>query len=129
MTDKERLERERDWVRTRLNCTVDSAFKELVAVIESDIAAFNQLSGCDDCEVNHLEDRKVTFARGARVSCLLTDGRTIYVGHTFSNSHLSGVTFSTKWNEAEMRCELVIGGETISMYRASQRAIGPVLFP
>ena len=44
MTDKERLERERDWLAERFNCTVESVFKELVAVIESDIGSFNKLA-------------------------------------------------------------------------------------
>ena len=129
MTESERLERERDWVRARFNCTVDSVFKELVAVIESDISSFNKLSGQDDCEINHLEDRKVTFRRGKRVSSLSTDGRTIHVGYMFGNSRLSDLTIKPKWNEAQMRCDLLVEGETISTHRASQKVIGPVLFP
>ena len=128
MTEAERLERERNWVATRLNCTVDSVFQELVAVIKSDIASFNKLSGQDDCTTNHLEDRKVTFARANRVSSIFTDGSTIKAGLKYGNSCLSDFTITPKWNEAEMRCDLIIDGEKVSMHRASQKVIGDVLF-
>ena len=128
MTEAERLERERDWVATRFNCTVDSVFQELVAVIKSDIASFVRLSGQDDCATNHIEDRKVTFARTNRVSSISTDGKTIKAGLTYGASRSSGFTITPKWNEAEMRCDLIIDGEKVSMYRASQKVIGDVLF-
>lgn len=79
MTESERLERERKWVQARFNCTVDSVFETLVAVIKSDIQSFNELFGSDDCPVNDVDDRNVTFSRMKRVSSMSTDGKTIKV--------------------------------------------------
>ena len=128
MTDKERLERERDWVAERFNCTVESVFKEPVAVIESDIGSFNKLAGHDGCTANHIEDRKVTFKRTDRVSSISTDGIIIKVSLMHGHSRLSGFEIRPKWNDTEMYCDLFICDEKVSMHRASQKIVGDVLF-
>ena len=128
MTDKERLERERDWVAERFNCTVENVFKELVAVIESDIGSFNKLTGRDDCTANHVENKNVTFSRIDRVSSISTDGRIIKVRFMYGHSCLSGFEIRPKWNDTEMYCDLFIGDEKVSMHRASQKIVGDMLF-
>ena len=128
MTDKERLERERDWVAARFNCTVDSVFKELVAVIESDIGTFNKLTGHDECATNHIDDRRVTFSRTGRVASISTNGKTIRADFMHGQSQLSNLEIKLKWNDAGMHCDLFIDGKEVSTHRASQKIIGDVLF-
>ena len=128
MTDKERIERERDWVAARFNCTADSVFKELVAVIESDIGSFNKLSGNDDCTTNYIEDGNITFHRTDRVSAISTNGIIIKVHLMHGRSRLSDFEIKPKWNDTEMYCDLFIDSEKVSMHRASQKIIGHVLF-
>ncbi len=128
MTDKERLERERDWVEARFRCTVDTVFKTLIAVIESDIGSFSKLSGNNDCEIKHVDDRNVTFSRMARVSTVSTNGRDIRAKHEFNGCELFKIEIASKWNEADMQCDLFIEGQKVSMHRASQKIIGSVLF-
>ena len=129
MTEQERLERERDWVATRFRCTVDNLFEELVAVIESDIESFIKVSGRDDCKIVRDGDKEVSFKRYNRTVFVSTDGKMIRISPKHGDSWLSCFTINPKWNEDEMRCDLVIDGETISMHRASQKIIGRVLFP
>ena len=129
MTDDERIEREREWVKARYACTVDAAFKTLVAVIESDVQSFNRLSSNDDCEVKHVDYRTVTFSRGSRVTAVSISGQTIEVRPMRSNAILKVIHITPKWNEESMSCDLVIDGKAMSMHRASQRAIGDILFP
>ena len=129
MTEAERLERERNWVAARFNCTVDSVFQELVAVIKSDIASFNRLSNQDDCTTNVVEaNRKVTFSYANRVSSISTDGITISAGLRYGRSCLSDFTITPKWNEVEMRCDLIVDGKKMSMHLVSQKVIGEMLF-
>ncbi|MCY3671256.1 MAG: hypothetical protein OXH14_09270 [Alphaproteobacteria bacterium] len=128
MTEAERLERERNWVKTRFDCTTDAMFKTLVAVIKSDILSFNKLSGNDDCKWNDVDDQNVTFTRKERVSSISTNGRKIRVSIMFNGCNLSRFEIRTQWNDAEMRCDLFIEEELVSMHRASQKIIGDVLF-
>ena len=129
MTGSERLERERKWVQARFNCTVDSVFETLVAVIKSDIQSFNELSGSDDCSANDVDDRNVTFSRIKRVSSMSTDGKTIKVFVVHDGRRLSDFEIRPKWNEEDLNCDLFIGSKEVSMHCASQKVIGPVLFP
>ena len=129
MTDKERIAREREWVKARLECTVEAAFKTLVAVMESDVKSFNRLSENDDCKVVHVDFRTVTFSRGGRVVAVSPAGQAIEVKPFHHNVILEVISIEPKWNEETMSCDLVIDGETMSMRRASQRAIADVLFP
>ena len=128
MTDKERLDRERNWVETRLNCTVDNTFKELIAVIVSDIASFNRLSGQNDCKISREHEREVIFSRGSRAAGVSTDGSAINVMQMYGGSRLSDFKIKPKWSDDEMQYDLIIDGEKVSMHRASQRIIGDVLF-
>ena len=128
MTEAERLERERDWVKARFDCTVDAVFEELIAVIEFDIRTFNKRVGQREATINHVEDGKVTFSRKERVSSVLIKGKTIKVSITHRNSQLSSFDIRPEWNEDSMDCDLIIDGEKVSMHRASQKVIGDVLF-
>ena len=128
-TGKERLERERGWVKARFECTADSIFQTLIAVMDSDVASFNKLCDDDGCTVNRVSEREVTFARNQRVAAVLTDGVDIWAEVYFNRSRLSRIDIESKWNDAEMHCDLFIDKELVSMHRASQKIIGGVLFP
>ena len=129
MMDSETLERERDWVEARFRCTVDAVFKTLIAVIESDIGSFSKMSGSNDCEINHVDDRNVTFSRMGRVSTVSANGRAIMAKHEYNGFELFKIQIASKWNETDMHCDLFIEGQEESMHRASQKIVGDVLFP
>ncbi|MCY3703524.1 MAG: hypothetical protein OXG16_12685 [Rhodospirillales bacterium] len=129
MSDKERIARERDWVKARFECTVDSVFQELVSVVDSDVKSFNKLSGRNACEIKRVEDRKTTVALAERVAFVSTDGKVIRAGILHGRSSLSDFEIRAEWNEADLHCDLFIEGEKVSMHRASQKIIGSVLFP
>ncbi|MDE0254457.1 MAG: hypothetical protein OYG32_06645 [Rhodospirillaceae bacterium] len=128
-TEQERFKRESGWVKARFECTGDSIFQTLIAVMESDVASFNKLAGEAECTVNRNGGREVKFVRGQRVAAVVTDGSAIWA-EVYSNAHqMSRIDVESKWNDAKMTCDLFIEGEQVSMHRASQKIIGGVLFP
>ena len=129
MTDAERLEREREWIKTRFECTGDAIFRALVAVMGADVESFNKLSGADECSVNRISGREVTFARNDRAASVSTDGTAIWAQVTSNGHTFERIDIESKWNDAEMNCDLFIDSEPVSIYRASQKIIGSVLFP
>ena len=128
MTENERIERERKWVLERFNCTIESVFETLTAVIESDIASYNKLRGGEYCTVRKVDGKNVTFSYGNRVSSLTIDGALLRAEHICNSCHLFSLEIQSKWNEDAMNCDLFIDGEKVSMHRASQKIIGAVLF-
>ncbi|MYH35647.1 MAG: hypothetical protein F4027_16390 [Rhodospirillaceae bacterium] len=128
-TKKERFERESGWVKARFECTADSIFQALVFVMESDVASFNKLAGEEECTVNRVSEREVTFRRNHRVAAVLTDGVGMRAEVYFNQSQVMRIDIKSKWNDVEMNCDLFIDDEQVSMHRASQKIIGHVLFP
>ncbi len=128
MTDQERVDRERDWVSARFNCSTENVFKTLIAVIKSDVASFNKLSGSDDCRENRVDDLNWTFSRFGRVASVSTNGRAIRSVLEYNGCTLFRIEIESRWNEDDMNCDLFIDGEKLSMHRVSQKIIGEVLF-
>lgn len=134
MTEAERLERERDWVEARFTCTVEAAFKTLVAIIESDIEKYNELSGHRTYEADHIDEKSVIFrptngdiaTKSASLS--VANGRVMTASISINGTDLSKFQIKPEWNRREMHCDLYIGDEKVSMHRAGQKVIGDVLF-
>ena len=131
MIDKEVIQRESEWVKTRLNCTAEQVFDQLLTVIESDIRVFSKMNGSEDCEVTRDGERSCTFRRGTQMVNLAMHGSvfksTAYCGNAVLSD--SAVEIVPKWNDEELSCNLMMDGVEISIYRASQKIIGNLLFP
>ena len=127
--ENERLERERNWVTERFKCTVESVFKELVVVIESDIEKFDKLAGEKQCTITHVDERNVTFSRKERVASISTNSWIIKATLSHNKSQLFSLEIRPEWNDAEIQCDLYIERDRISAHRISQKIIGGLLFP
>lgn len=134
MSDQAHLDREKDWVEARLNCTVEAAFKMLVTIIKSDIEKYNELSGHRTYEADHVGDDRVIFKRAngdisSKVASLsVAGGRVMTASISINGTDISKFQIKPDWNKREMKCDLYIGDERVSMHRASQKIIGEVLF-
>lgn len=63
------------------------------------------------------------------MSSVSTNGKTIKARVEHNRCRLSDFEIRPKWNEDDMNCNLFVNSKKISMHRASQKVIGPVLFP
>ena len=121
---------------TRFHCTVHRVFKKLVTIIESDIKRFNELAEKKTYGTIKADEQNVIIGRvsecpnthNGRVACVSTDGRTIPVSKRIDGADLPGFTINPDWNDREMDWDLYIGEEKVSVYRASQKIIGDMLF-
>ena len=72
-------------------------------------------------EINGLPNRSASNLRADQQT-------TITVQFRYGETRLSNdFTIKPRWNDVEMRSDLLIYGERVSMHRASQKIIGDVL--
>lgn len=136
MTEEEKAEQERqkDWVKHRIHCTLRTVFDRLVDAIRYDVNSYNQIDG-----INRFKAEDTTGGDpGLFVSEVVQHGDGDYVKITLMEisievKHREKPVFSVTphWNEDDLECELWVDGynEPLTFPQVSQRAIGDLMFP
>lgn len=125
-----------NWVDERARCTLEAKFKELIETARFDVKAANKaVSAVRHGQlfvVEEIADREVKIRRYPEQHPRDTTG---YVTFALSirriTVHLPGQrSFDVvpKWNEPEVRCDLLVEGEPLPLWRISQKALGDFFF-
>lgn len=131
MTEEERkeLERQKDWVKHRINCTMRAVFDRLVDTIRHDVYLYNESTNGTGFEVR--EDAQVV------VETVNEYGDKDYVALKLQDQdkcieikRRSKVMFTVKpqWDEGNLECKLFVDDEPYTYPQISQKAIGSLLF-
>ena len=131
------LDRERpNWVDERARCTLEAKFEELIGAVRFDIDQINrQISTRRHGQLFTIEERdgsKVQVRRFPEGHPRTASGYvTFELERTRLVVHLPGeVCFDIvpQWNETELRCDLLVEGEVLELWRISQKALGSFFF-
>ncbi|MCY4546211.1 MAG: hypothetical protein OXD39_13345 [Gemmatimonadetes bacterium] len=130
--ERERLERQKDWVKHRINCTTRAVFDRLVDAIKYDINTYNE------SDTNQFNAEDMTGGDPGLIVTEVTsygdpDFVTIVLKKSFIRvKHREQLLFTVTphWNEADLECNLLIDGdpEPHTYPQISQKAIGGLLF-
>ena len=132
MTLEERKERERkqkEWVKSRLECTVKKVYENLVTSIKDDVDVYKKLSGKANIEITEDVNTVVTKINdyGEKVFvCIAIRGSHIEV----SNKSGDVLTVVPRWDRERTECLLLVDNDdtSLSYPQISKMAIGSLLF-
>ena len=125
-----------NWVAERAKCTLASRFECLVKTIKHDVAEINrQVSSMRHGQLFTVESNADGCVKVRRYPENCPTDTSGYV--TFEllrktiTAHLPGeISFdiSPKWNEKELRCDLLVEDEPHDLWQISQKALGLFFF-
>ncbi|MXY97428.1 MAG: hypothetical protein F4Z29_06685 [Gemmatimonadetes bacterium] len=130
MTEEERAEQERQkgWVKARLECDYKPVFSDLVETVKHDVKVFNEAANAS-IEAHYDKDdfriyvSPIQKGRDNDYVEIKLVGKCIKVKQ--NDKHFV-VTF--EWIESELRCRLMINKKEYTFPQISQKALGPLLF-
>ena len=135
MTEEERVkqERQKEWVKTRINCTLQAVFDQLASTIKHDVKIYNDsvTNACIEADLMTDNEPRI-FVRaiqqhgdGDYVVVKLV-GTRIQVKHRDTQAF----TVAPQWDEDALECKLLINEapEQYTYPQISQKAIGGLLF-
>lgn len=133
--EREKLERQKDWVKARYNCTVEAIFSHLFDVVKCDVKLFNDLDRRTVYECTYAKDSTDVFL----VLPIETSyGKNPIVRFSRHNKYMQispceGEDFKVtpQWHEDDLECKLTIDCDPkqYTCPQISQKAIGGLLFP
>ena len=131
MKKQERLRRESEWVKARLRCSPENVFEQIFEVIKADIKTFGELSDNESCKIDRTRKNIYTFSHRNRLARFSMEGATFIAEPHCTDLDISdgAIRITMKWNEAKMRCDLIVDDKRISVHRISQMLLADILFP
>lgn len=134
MTEEERaeLERQKDWVKHRYNCTMKAVFSHLFDVVNSDVESFSELDRKTVYECTYAKNSIDVFLVLPIKRDLGRDASVRFARHKtyIQISPGDGPDFEVtpQWDEDDLECRLLIEDKLYTYPQISQKAIGSLLF-
>ena len=125
-----------NWVYERGRCTLESKFIELLDTVKFDIREANkvlsparhgQLFSVEECTREKFRVRRYPECKRRDDSGFVTFElkRDSLVVHLPGERHFDIVP---RWNEVELRCDLVVDGKSLDLWQITQKALGNFIF-
>lgn len=137
---------EKNWVKARADCTIETIYQELSARLRGDVEQFNTIAekkhsdarflaeSNSSTRIYHAIENRGQNLRGGPllidpeqkkdyVECRLIEDRIVA-----ERPNEWSLDIYSEWNEETLTCDLSIKGKTLSLPRISQRILGDFLF-
>ena len=125
-----------NWVDERARCTLEAKFEEIIGAVRFDVEQINSQPPARRHRQRFIVEKEkemsVQVRRYPECNPRDTSGYVTFERETKQLVvHLPGhLSFNVvpKWNEAELRCDLLVDGEVLELWRISQKALGVFFF-
>lgn len=133
--EREELERQKDWVKARLNCDLKAVFERLAATIQHDVKVYN-VARAASIDASYDKDEPRVYISAVQKG--RSNGNYVelkLVGPCIQVKHGGDPVFSVtpEWDADRLECLLKVEDEEYececTFPQVSQRAIGGLLFP
>ena len=125
-----------NWVDERGRCTLSSKFDEVIEAVRYDVEQVNKIvQGVRHGQLFAVKECREGYVQVCRYSETRPNDSSGYVTFKLCKRkivvHLPGeITFDVipRWNEEEIRCELLIDGKPQELWSISQKVLGGFFF-
>ena len=128
--EQKELERQKEWVKARLNCTIQGVLNCLATTLRYDVNTYNDSVQNHQFEVSNIDGNIGVVIRktGNRESFVEVRIKDSIIQVSRNNEQI--LTVTPQWDENSLECKLLVDGNDtpLSYPQISQRAIGGFLF-